>query len=79
MSAEGHAVLTVTPKTAIASLTNRSTHRSPPRGQRGQSLVEYTIICAVLAVCLFGTPVGKMLTDALRNFYGSLIFFLSLP
>jgi Flp pilus assembly pilin Flp len=47
--------------------------------ERGQAMVEYAIICAVLAVCLFGTPVGRLLAEALRDFYGSLIFFLSLP
>jgi hypothetical protein len=49
--------------------------------QRGQSMIEYTIICAVLVVCLFAfdTPVGKALTDAIRNFYLDLTLFISLP
>jgi Flp pilus assembly pilin Flp len=60
-------------------MTHQSIRQFRGHRQRGQAMVEYAIICAVLAVCLFGTPVGKLLTDALRNFYGSLIFFLSLP
>jgi hypothetical protein len=57
-------------------------HRRPTLlRQRGQSTIEYTIICAVLVGCLFAldTPAGKELTDAIRNFYHDLTFFISLP
>ena len=57
-------------------------HRRPTLlRQRGQSMTEYTIICAVLVVCLFAfdTPAGKELTDAIRNFYQDLTLFISLP
>jgi hypothetical protein len=47
--------------------------------QRGQSMIEYVIICSVLAVCLFATPVGQQLTKALHDFYYYLTFFISLP
>ena len=49
--------------------------------QSGQSMIEYTIICALLAVCLFAinSPAGKLLTDAIQDFYHDLTFFVSLP
>jgi hypothetical protein len=56
------------------TLNNRVRHR-----QRGQSMIEYVIICSVLAVCLFATPVGQQLTKALHDFYYYLTFFISLP
>ncbi|HXA36699.1 MAG TPA: hypothetical protein VNW26_10225 [Steroidobacteraceae bacterium] len=51
------------------------------RLQRGQAMIEYAIICSVLAVCLFAaqSPVGKQLAQAVRDFYADLTFFLSLP
>jgi hypothetical protein len=57
------------------TLNNRARHRR----QRGQSMIEYVIICSVLAVCLFATPVGQQLTKALHDFYYYLTFFISLP
>ncbi len=57
------------------TLNNRVRHRR----QRGQSMIEYVIICSVLAVCLFATPVGQQLTKALHDFYYYLTFFISLP
>ena len=54
-------------------------NRVRPRLQRGQSMIEYVIICSVLAVCLFATPVGQQLTTALHDFYYYLTFFISLP
>jgi Flp pilus assembly pilin Flp len=49
--------------------------------QSGQSMIEYAIICGVLAVCLFAaqTPAGAQLAQAIRNFYADLTFFISLP
>jgi hypothetical protein len=49
--------------------------------QRGQSMIEYAIICFVLAICLFSaqSPVGAQLAQAVRDFYADLTFFLSLP
>jgi hypothetical protein len=56
-----------------------------PGTQRGQSMVEYAIVCTVFAVALF-TPIpayqmsaAQMLADALRKSYKALSFFLSLP
>jgi Flp pilus assembly pilin Flp len=48
-------------------------------------MVEYTIVCALLAVALFAPvpgqqmSVAQMLADALRKFYSALSFFLSIP
>ena len=55
--------------------------RMPIARQRGQSMIEYTIVCAALALCLFAaqTPVGQQLAQAIRTFYTDLTFFLSLP
>jgi hypothetical protein len=49
--------------------------------QRGQSMTEYVIVAAALAGTLFaiGTPAGRMVTDAMRAFYASVTFLLSLP
>jgi Flp pilus assembly pilin Flp len=47
--------------------------------QRGQSMVEYTIICAALALALFSTGAGQQLAQAVRTFYAELTLFLSLP
>ncbi len=48
-------------------------------------MVEYLVICAVLALALFA-PFGssqetaaQMLANRLRDFYSALSFFLSLP
>jgi Flp pilus assembly protein TadG len=55
--------------------------------QRGQSMVEYAVICAVLCIALF-VPVpgsnpsmaaGQMLADALRQMYRALSYTMSLP
>jgi len=54
-------------------------HRTRRERQRGQSMTEYVIICGVLAVCLFATPVGAQLAKAIRDFYYYLTFFVSLP
>jgi Flp pilus assembly pilin Flp len=49
--------------------------------QRGQSTVEYVVICVVLAAALFASQssVGQQLTQAIRAFYADLTFFFSLP
>jgi hypothetical protein len=51
------------------------------RRQRGQSMTEYVIVAGALAATLFaiGTPAGRMMTDAIRAFYASVTFLLSLP
>lgn len=55
------------------------------RAQRGQSMVEYAVICGLLAVALFapvpgqGKAVGALLTDAIHTFYANLTNFVSLP
>ena len=49
--------------------------------QTGQSMVEYVVICTVLAAALFAFsgPVGQKLTQAIHTFYADLTFFFSLP
>ena len=56
-------------------------NRAGRRLQRGQSMTEYTVVCAVLLICLFATqsPAGQQLAQALRDFYADLTLFLSLP
>jgi hypothetical protein len=55
------------------------------RMQRGQSMVEYTIICAVLVAAMFAPlpndteSAAQKLCDALRQTYSALSFFFSLP
>ena len=61
---------------------NRFTNcRTGLRRQQGQSMTEYMVVCTALVVMLFaaGTPAGQELAQAVRNFYASLTFFLSLP
>jgi hypothetical protein len=61
---------------------NRLTNcRIGARRQRGQSMTEYMVVATALIVMLFaaGSPVGRELAEAVRNFYSSLTFFLSLP
>jgi len=54
-------------------------------GQRGQSMVEYLVVCSALALALFAPIPGyqetaaQLLADRLRDFYSALSFFLSLP
>jgi Flp pilus assembly pilin Flp len=56
------------------------TNLRPVCRQRGQSMIEYTIIAAGLALLLFAaTPVGQQLAQAVRTFYADLTLFLSLP
>ncbi len=51
-----------------------------PRRQCGQSMTEYAVICAGLAMLLFAaTPVGQELAQAIRGFYFDLTLYLSLP
>jgi hypothetical protein len=49
--------------------------------QAGQSTTEYMVVCVALVLALFaaGTPAGRELADAVRDFYAGLTFFLSLP
>ena len=49
--------------------------------QRGQAMIEYVVICFVLATCLFAAqaPAGKQLAQAIHDFYADLTLFLSLP
>ena len=44
-------------------------------------MIEYVVLLVALALTLFGigSPVGRMVTDAMRAFYASVTFFLSLP
>ena len=69
-------------------------HASPPKPprlrQRGQSLMEYTVVCAALAVALFVPVPGadgpegsrttvQILLDGFRNAYQRFSFTISLP
>jgi hypothetical protein len=57
------------------------------RCQRGQSTIEYMVVCVALAVALFvpvpGTQppqaAGELLAGKIHDLYRSLTFFLSLP
>ncbi len=55
------------------------------RRQQGQSMLEYAVICFVLAVALFAPMPGsqqtaaQLLCDSIRDFYSSLTVFISLP
>jgi len=62
-------------------MTRKLNNRAGLKLQRGQSMTEYVIICAVLVICLFSTqsPAGKQLAQAINNFYTDLTLFLSLP
>ena len=63
--------------------TNAST--GPRHGQRGQSMVEYAVICSVLAAALFvplpgqQEAAGAFLAGKIRDFYNDLTYFISLP
>jgi hypothetical protein len=58
--------------------TNAST--GPRHGQRGQSMVEYAVICSVLAAALFVPLPGQQeAAGAFRDFYNDLTYFISLP
>jgi hypothetical protein len=65
----------------------------PASRERGQSMVEYTVVCAAIAACLF-VPIGgngdpaspdrartaaEILIDGLRSAYQRISFALSLP
>lgn len=55
-----------------------------PRLQRGQAMVEYAIVAAVLVGALFvaefnGRTGAQHLTDMIRGFFRNLTHFLSLP
>jgi Flp pilus assembly pilin Flp len=53
--------------------------------QRGQSMIEYAAVGALLAVTLFvpipgmQQTVGQLLVSKIRELYSNLTFFLSLP
>jgi hypothetical protein len=57
------------------------------RGLRGQSMVEYVVVCAALAAALFvplpgsqpRQAVGQLLASKIHDLYDNLTFFLSLP
>ncbi|WP_296226856.1 hypothetical protein [Ralstonia sp. UBA689] len=50
------------------------------RSQRGQSAVEYTMVCLLVFIALFqGTPSpAQQLADGVRSFYRALTFYVSL-
>jgi Flp pilus assembly pilin Flp len=56
------------------------------RYQSGQSMIEYTVVCAALAIALFvpvmpgsSQTLGQLLAGKIRDLYNNLTFFLSLP
>jgi hypothetical protein len=67
--------------------TLRTSIRCLRRGLRGQSMVEYVIVCAALAAARFvplpgsqpQQAVGQMLASKIHDLYDNLTFFLSLP
>lgn len=47
---------------------------------RGFATVEYCIVCALVVMVLFAAPnTPQMLVDAVKAFYRTLTFFVSLP
>jgi hypothetical protein len=58
-----------------------------PGCQRGQSMIEYAVVCVALAVALLvpvpgiqpPQTVGQLLASRVHDLYDSLTFFLSLP
>ncbi|MFO1340242.1 MAG: hypothetical protein U1F53_18780 [Burkholderiaceae bacterium] len=58
--------------------------RHPRAGQRGQALLEYAMVAAVLAAALFyfdfgGKTGAQYLADMIRAFFRNLTYFISLP
>ncbi|HKT73551.1 MAG TPA: hypothetical protein VJQ47_11715 [Steroidobacteraceae bacterium] len=61
-------------------MTRNLHSRAPAARQRGQSMLEFTLISAGLTLLLFTqTPVGQVVANAIRQFYINVSFFLSLP
>ncbi|SPE25127.1 conserved exported hypothetical protein [Burkholderiales bacterium] len=63
----------------------RNANRCLPRKQRGQSMIEYAVICTALAAALF-VPIpptqqaaGELLASKIHDLYTYLTFFISLP
>jgi len=57
---------------------------TPCAAQRGQAMVEYAVIAAVLAGALFvadfdGKSGAQYLADMIKAFFRSLTYFISLP
>ncbi len=51
-----------------------------PVRMKGLAMMEYCLICALVALVLFSNPnTPKLLADAVRAFYRSFTFFISLP
>lgn len=51
-----------------------------PSRQRGFAMMEYCIVCALVVMVLFVSPnTPQLLVDAVKAFYHSLTFFISLP
>lgn len=58
----------------------KPTPKTRPVAQRGFAMMEYCIVCALVAMVLFARPnTPQLLVDAAKAFYRSLTFFLSLP
>lgn len=52
----------------------------PARRQSGFATMEYCIVCALVVMVLFANPnLPQLLVDAVKAFYRSLTFFISLP
>ena len=48
--------------------------------ERGFAMMEYCIVCSLLVMVLFANPnTPQQLVDAVKAFYRSLTFFISLP
>ncbi|MDR2851844.1 MAG: hypothetical protein LBV61_02105 [Burkholderiaceae bacterium] len=47
---------------------------------RGFATIEYCVVCALVVMVLFANPNSpKLLADAVKAFYRSLTYFISLP
>jgi len=58
--------------------------RTPRAAQRGQAMVEYAVIGAILVGALFVADFGgktgaQYLADMVKSFFRSLTYFISLP
>ncbi|MCO5978571.1 hypothetical protein [Ideonella oryzae] len=65
---------------------NSQQRASRPAAQRGQAMIEYVLVAALLVLALFTTDAvfdgktgAQYLADMIRAFFRSLTYFLSLP
>ena len=67
------------PVSTAYSRRRRRSHGSRIR-QAGFAMMEYCIVCALVVIVLFASPnTPQQLVEAVKAFYRSLTFFVSLP